>query len=123
MIETYFPVVFAFTVAILLAFGLGLAGSLLGPKHPSASKSEPFECGVPNTGTIGERYSVRFFLTAVLFLLFDVEAVFLFPWATVFREFVKNGFGFFLFFEMTFFLGILLLGWFYVWKKGALKWE
>ena len=106
-----------------------LAGILLGintllaPRQPSAVKAEPYECGIPSEGTDLNRHPVKFFLTAVLFLLFDIEAVFLFPWAVVFREFNEMGAGLFLLGEMAFFLAILVLGFVYIWKKGALKWE
>jgi len=123
MFESYFPILLATGFALILATVTQLLGSLIGPSKPSLVKGEPFECGIPTEGAAGNRYSVRFFLVAALFLLFDVEAVFLFPWATVFLEYVQSGYGLFIFFEMAFFLFILLLGWFYVWKKGALKWE
>jgi len=123
MLETYVPVFMAFITAILLAaFLLGL-GSVLGPRKPSKVKGEPFECGIPSKGTLGERYSVGFFLVALIFLIFDVEVVFLFPWASVFREFVDNGHGYYILGTMGVFLFFLILGLFYDWKKGGLKWE
>jgi NADH-quinone oxidoreductase subunit A len=78
----------------------------------------PFESGIESVGDTRHRFSVRFFLVALLFIIFDIEAVFIFPWAVLFREL-----GLFGFIEMTIFLGILLLGLFYIWKKGALEWE
>lgn len=123
MIYTYFPVGLAFAVALVIGLSMVGISSLLSKSSPNAVKGEPFECGIPSNGTFGERYSVRFFLTSVLFLLFDVEAVFLFPWASVFKGFLDQGQGLFLLVEMGFFLAILALGLVYVVKKGALEWE
>lgn len=92
--------------------------SLGGPKRPTAQKHLAFECGVDPTGSPRRRFGVKFFLVALLFLIFDVETIFIFPWAVIFREL-----GVFGFVEMAVFLFILLLGLFYVWKKGALEWE
>jgi NADH-quinone oxidoreductase subunit A len=85
---------------------------------PSPTKHIPFECGVDPVGTARRRFSVKFFLIALLFLIFDVETIFIFPWAVLFRKL-----GMFGFIEMTIFLFILILGLMYVWKKGALEWE
>lgn len=123
MLNAYAPVLLAFVMAAIVGFTTQALAGLLAPRRPTAIKGQPFECGIPSTGAVGAHYSVRFFLVAVLFLLFDVEAVFLFPWAVVFRDFLKQGAGVFLLVEMSVFLGILLLGLFYVWKKGALRWE
>lgn len=116
-------------VLIILALGLAFSGSflllsaLLGPKRPNASKESPYECGVPPIGEARQRFSVKFFLVAILFILFDVEAVFLFPWAVLFKDFKAAGDGFFLLLEMLFFLAILFLSLIYVWKRKALDWE
>ena len=123
MIETYVPVLLAFFFASLIGFFMLVLGSKIGPRRPNKVKLEPFECGIPSKGMLGERHSIRFFLVAVIFLIFDVEVVFLFPWATVFREFQKNGAGFYIFMSMALFLFFLVLGLFYDWKKGGLKWE
>jgi len=123
MIYTYFPVGLAFAVALVIGLSMVGISSLLSKSNPNAVKGEPFECGIPSHGTLGEHYSVRFFLTSVLFLLFDVEVVFLFPWASVFKGFLDQGQGLFLLAEMGFFLAILALGLVYVVKKGALEWE
>lgn len=117
----YLPVLF------LLLAGLGIGGavlvlsSLIGPKIYHPRKNKPFECGVPPHGDTKRRFSVRFYLVAILFLLFDVEAVFFFPWAVVFKKYLSiNSF---ILFEMGAFVSVLLLGYFYVLKKGALEWE
>lgn len=114
-------------VLILLVLGLVIGGAILamshflGPKLPSKRKNSPFECGVPPVGDARQRFSVRFYLVAILFLLFDVEAIFFFPWAVVFRKYLSiNAF---ILIEMAFFVAILLVGYFYVLRKGALEWE
>ncbi|MBS1963339.1 MAG: NADH-quinone oxidoreductase subunit A [Bdellovibrionales bacterium] len=114
-------------VLILLAVGLAIGGgmiglsSLLGPKIKNVIKDAPFECGVPPLGDTKHRFSVRFYLVAILFLLFDVEAIFFFPFALIYREYLSiNSF---ILLEMGFFVGILLVGYFYILKKGALEWE
>jgi NADH-quinone oxidoreductase subunit A len=112
-------------VAILVSFGIALAvagillgaGALLRPKKPSFIKSEPFECGNPPSGPALGRFSVKFYLTAILFIVFDVEVVFLYPWAVMFRAL-----GLFGFIEMLMFVFVLALGFVYLWRKGALEW-
>lgn len=114
-------------VLLLMAVGLGLGGVIillsgfLGPKIKNKFKEEAFECGVPMHSDANQRFSVRFYLVAILFLLFDVEAIFFFPFALVFREFMSLGS--FLLIEMAVFVGVLLVGYFYILKRGALDWE
>ena len=107
---------------LLLSIGIPLAlvgiASLVAPKRPTPAKGIPFECGMEPVGEARKRFSVKFFLVALLFLIFDVETIFIFPWAVLFRKL-----GLFGFIEMGIFLLILLLGLLYVWKKGALEWE
>jgi NADH-quinone oxidoreductase subunit A len=91
---------------------------LAGPKRPTPKKNTPFESGIEPVGDAHRRFSVKFFLVALLFLVFDVEAVFIFPWAVLFRNL-----GWFGFIEMAIFLIILIIGLYYVWRKGALEWE
>ena len=113
-------------LGILITFILagGIAGvfiflsSVLGPKKPSASKMEPFECGERPFSLPTGKLTIRYYLIAMLFILFDVELVFLFPWAVVYRKLGLYGF-----MEMSLFLGILLVGFIYAWKKGALEWQ
>lgn len=114
-------------VLILMLVGMGLGGVilvasyLLGPKIAHPRKDTPFECGMPPVGDARHRFSVRFYLVAILFLLFDVEAIFFFPWAVVFREYLAiNSF---ILIEMAAFILTLLLGYWYVLRKGALEWE
>jgi NADH-quinone oxidoreductase subunit A len=91
---------------------------LLAPKRPNAEKLSPYECGAPILGSAHQRLPVKFYVVAVLFLLFDIETVFLFPWSVLFRRL-----GLFGLVEMSVFLGVLVLGLVYVWRKGALEWE
>lgn len=108
------------TLVALIAIGLG---ELFGPKKKSEQKSMPYESGMQPYGPGTRRMPVRFYLVAVLFILFDIEVVFLLPWAIVFREFIKEGLGLFILAEMIVFIVILLVGYVYAWKKGALEWE
>src|SRR6201987_5356702 len=95
-----------------------IASYVLGVKKPDPRKLVPYECGVTPIGTARERFSVKFYLVAMLFLLFDIEAVFLFPWAILYRDLKLFGF-----FEMLLFIAAVMAGYVYVWKKGALEWE
>ena len=118
MLENWTPVL----VFLILVTGfavVSLFGSwLLGLKKPRPEKLVPYECGMQPVGTARDRFSVKFYLIAMLFLLFDIEAVFLFPWAVVYRELKLFGF-----FEMLVFIAAILAGYIYIWKKGALEWE
>jgi NADH-quinone oxidoreductase subunit A len=114
----YAPVLILFLLAFAIpVLMLAIAGRT-GPRQSTPRKMEIFECGTDPVGVPRHRYSVKFFLVALLFIIFDIEAVFIYPWAVLFKEL-----GFFGFIEMTVFILILLLGLFYVWKKGALEWE
>ena len=95
-----------------------LLGVWLGPKKFSRVKQEPFECGYPPFETPGDRFGVKFYLIAILFVIFDIDLAFLFPWAVVFRDV-----GALAFYSMLVFIGILAFALWYVWKKGAFQWE
>ena len=117
MIE-YLGIVIFFVLAGTVAGAFVFLGSVLGQKNPSPVKSEPFECGeIPFSLPIGH-VSVKFYLTAILFILFDVELVFVYPWAVVFRGLGAWGLA-----EMVIFLAILMVGFFYAWDNGALDWQ
>ena len=103
------------TLIALIAIGLG---TIFGPKNPSEEKSMPYESGMTPYAEGTRRMPVRFYLIAVLFILFDIEVVFFLPWAITFRQL-----GLFGLFEMIVFIAILLVGYVYAWKKGALEWE
>ena len=114
----YAPLVFLLLLSAAIPVAMIAIASKTGPRRPTTQKDLPFECGVDPVGSPRGRTSVKFFLVALLFLIFDVETIFIFPWAVLFRRL-----GLFGFIEMSIFLSILLLGLFYVWKKGALEWE
>ncbi len=109
---------------VMFIFSAGIAGvmllltSILGPKKPSAVKSEPFECGVEPFDQPKKQFSIKFYLIAMLFILFDVEIVWLFPWAVVLKTLGVSGI-----LGMFSFMAVLVLGFVYAWKKGALEWE
>jgi NADH-quinone oxidoreductase subunit A len=118
MLQEYIPVLVTFGVAgALLAAMIGV-GQLLGPKRITAVKGEAFECGNPPTGSAWGRFSVKFYLTAIVFIVFDVEVVFLYPWAVRFRQL-----GWFGFASMVVFIAVLGIALLYVWRKGALEWD
>jgi NADH-quinone oxidoreductase subunit A len=106
-----------FVATLIAAIAIGL-GELFGPKKQSAVKSEPYESGIPPIGPGTRRMPVRFYLIAVLFILFDIEVIFFLPWAVVFRQLGLFGLA-----EMGVFILILLVGYVYAWKSGALEWE
>ena len=118
MIENYIPI--GIMVVIGIAFGVVMskASEWFGPKHPNDEKLSTYESGMEPVGTARERFSVKFYMVAVLFIIFDVEVVFLYPWAVNFRELGVFGFA-----AMSVFVATLLLGFAYVWKKGALEWD
>ena len=114
----YSAIIFAFIFALGLAAVLLALPKLLSPKVPSEAKSKPFECGLEAFAPPGGQMPVHFYIVAMLFIVFDVELVFLFPWAVTFRET-----GLFGLLEMAVFMGFVILGYWYVWKKRALEWE
>lgn len=118
MFIEYLPVFMMIGVATLVALGMFTAASLAGPSKPSAEKDLPYESGSNTTGANHLKLSVKFYLTAILFVVFDIEAVFLYPWAGLFRDL-----GWFGFVEMLCFLIVLGITLVYAWKKGALEWE
>ncbi|HXF27372.1 MAG TPA: NADH-quinone oxidoreductase subunit A [Bryobacteraceae bacterium] len=116
--QVYFPVIVQIVIAIAVAGGLLAASMLLGKKVRDRVKDSPYECGIIPTGDARQRFSVKFYLVAIVFILFDIEAVFLYPWAVVYRDLKL-----FAFFEMLVFVALVLAGFFFVWKKGALDWS
>jgi NADH-quinone oxidoreductase subunit A len=113
----YLPLLLQLLVAFALAGGMVLLSTLVGRHRYTRAKFQPYECGMPPIGDARERFSVKFYMVAMLFILFDVEAVFLYPWAILLRELKMFGF-----WEMLVYIGIVLVGLFYVWKKGVLEW-
>jgi NADH-quinone oxidoreductase subunit A len=117
-LDSYAPLLIHLLVAMGLAGALVAVSSLVGWRRPSREKQQPYECGITPTGDAREPFSVKFYLVAMVFILFDVEAIFLYPWAYIFRE--LRWFGFV---EMLLYIAILLAGYIYLWKKGALDWN
>ncbi len=118
MLSQYVGILFMLGVAVLFAvFAVGIS-HLLGPKRTHPVKASPYECGMITLGPTHETIPIKYYIVAMLFLVFDLEVVYMYPWATVFR-----GLGGFAFVEMMVFIFILLVGFIYVWKKGALEWE
>ncbi|HXN23614.1 MAG TPA: NADH-quinone oxidoreductase subunit A [Candidatus Dormibacteraeota bacterium] len=117
-LESYAPLLIHLLVAMGLAGALVAVSSLVGWRRPSREKQQAYECGMNPTGDARAPFSVKFYLVAMVFILFDVEAIFLYPWAYIFRE--LRWFGFL---EMLLYIAILLVGYIYLWKKGALDWN
>jgi len=118
MFELYLPMFIMFAVAAVICGAMFALGALLGPKNPTAEKLTPFECGNDTEGGRGIKLSVKFYMTAILFVVFDVEVVFIYPWAALFK-----GLGWLGFATMFAFVGGLIIALVYCWKKGALEWE
>ncbi len=118
MLTEYLPIAVLLVISTLLAVVVVVIGHLFGPRRPTQRKSAPYESGMTPFGPGTRRMPVRFYLIAVLFILFDIEVVFFLPWAIVFRSL-----GVFGLIEMVIFVLILLVGYIYAWKKGALEWE
>jgi len=126
MPDNYFARYLLFLIHILMAGGIAAAivllSWLIGQRKPTRAKLSPYECGMTPVGDSRQRFSVKFYLVAMLFILFDVEAVFIYPWAVILRELKAMGQGLFGLMEMLVYIGIFLVGFFYVWKKGVLDW-
>ena len=116
--DVYFPVLIQALVAMALAAGLLTVSYLLGKRVRNRVKDMPYESGIVPTGDARHRFSVKFYLVGMLFILFDIEAIFLYPWAVVYRDLLMFGFV-----EMLIFVVLILSGFFYIWKKGALDWS
>jgi NADH-quinone oxidoreductase subunit A len=115
--ELYFPVLAQGVLALVLAATLIIISYALGKKVKNRVKDMPYESGIVPTGDARGRFSVKFYLVAMLFIVFDIEAIFLYPWAVVYRDLKMFGF-----LEMLVFVVLILSGFFYIWKKGALDW-
>ena len=117
-IDQYLPVLLFILVGVAVGIAPQAIGFLLGPNRPDAAKNSPYECGFEAFEDARMKFDVRYYLVAILFILFDLEIAFLFPWAIVLQDL-----GWFGFWAMMLFLGILVVGFIYEWKKGALDWE
>jgi NADH-quinone oxidoreductase subunit A len=115
--ETWFPVLLQSVLAMVIAAALVTLSFAVGKRLKNKVKDMPYECGISPTGDAQHRFSVRFYLVAMLFILFDIEAIFLYPWAVVFKQLKMFGF-----LEMLTFVVLILAGFFFIWKKGVLDW-
>ena len=118
LIENYLPILIFIAVGIFMGIAPMVAGFVLGPRRPDSEKTSPYECGFEAFEDSRMKFDVRYYLVAILFIIFDLEIAFLFPWAIVLDEIGSFGF-----MAMMLFLGILVVGFIYEWKKGALEWE
>ena len=118
MLEAYFPILLFIVIALVFGGLMVAAGAVLGPHHPDSEKLSPYECGFEAFEDARMKFDVRYYLVAILFILFDLEIAFLFPWAVTLKEI--GGLGFW---SMMIFLAILVVGFVYEWMKGALEWE
>lgn len=118
MLENYLPIFIFMIIGGLLGLAVPLIGYILGPKRPDPAKDSPYECGFAPFTDSRLPFDVRYYLVAILFIIFDLETAFLVPWAVVFRKT-----GWFGMISMAIFLGLLTIGFIYEWKKGALEWE
>jgi NADH-quinone oxidoreductase subunit A len=118
MLSDYAPILVFLVVVLGFAVGAQALSAVLGPRRPSAAKDLPYESGIVPRESARRRFSVSFYVTAMLFIVFDVESIFLFPWATIVRQLKVFGIV-----EVGIFIGTLLVGLLYVWRKGALRWD
>jgi NADH-quinone oxidoreductase subunit A len=118
VLENYLPVLIFVIIGVLIGVVAPALGYFLGPRRPGVEKDSPYECGFEPFESARMKFDVRYYLVAILFIIFDLEIAFLFPWAVVLGEI--GGFGLV---AMTIFLGLLVVGFIYEWKKGALEWE
>ncbi len=123
MLATYIPIAIIIILSIIFGFLIVAIGHLFGPRRKTERKLMPYESGMTPIGPGTRRVPIRFYLVAVLFILFDIEIIFIIPWAVILKEFVKLKIGVFALIEMIAFILILLIGLVYAWKKGALEWE
>lgn len=114
----YIPVLITLIIGAVIVGAMTNLNRLLGPRRPSDIKGEAFECGNDPSGSAWGRFSIKFYMVAILFIVFDVEVVFMYPWAVIYREL-----GWFGFVEMMIFVAILTVGYLYAWRKGALEWR
>ena len=123
MLTDYLPILVMFAVAVVVAVGVILIAHLLGTRRPSAAKLAPYESGVTPIGMAWRRFPVKFYVTAMLFVIFDIEIIFFFPWAVIMQDMKNAGLAWFAVAEMGVFAAFLLLGYAYIIRKGALQWD
>lgn len=118
MLKQYLPIIMMMAVGVLFGVVMGKMNELIGPKRPTDEKQTTYESGMEPIRTARERFSVKFYMVAMLFIVFDIEVVFLYPWAVSYMKLGVTGF-----ITMFVFIAVLLVGYVYVWKKGALEWD
>ena len=118
MLINYLPILILVTIATLFAIGTVIMSTLIGKRKPSAEKLSPYECGVEPIGSARDRFSIKFYVIAMVFIIFDIELVFLYPWAVIFKSLKMFGF-----IEMGVFILILAFCYVYIWKRGGFEWD
>ena len=121
MLKSYLPALIFILLGLITGGAFVFLNKLLGPSRPGKVKSDPYECGLPSDVQQNFRFGISFYLVAMLFILFDIEAAFLYPWAVTFRDFAASKW--FVLGEMGVFLAILISGYLYLWWRGALQWD
>ena len=122
-LSPYLPVLVLLILAGVMCVAIAVLATKLGPRRVFPIKETAFECGSPSTGDPHARHSVHFYLVALLFIVFDIESVFIYPWGSLLRDFNGEGLGWFAYVEMLSFMATLAVGLLYVWRKGALEWK
>ena len=123
-LSDYLPILLMFVVAIGFAAGNVVLSQLVGQRKSTRTKLMPYECGIDPVGSARERFSVKFYMIAMVFILFDIELIFLIPWAVVFKKLtLEDGLGRLAYVEMMLFVVLLLIGYIYIWKKGLFEWS
>lgn len=119
--QNYIPLLVLMIVATLIPLAILVITNILGPKKPSERKLSVYESGMPPVGDAHPKFSIKFYIIGMLFILFDIEIVFMYPWAVIYKQWISTSV--FILIEGLVFVGILLVGYIYAWKKGALDWE
>ena len=122
MIEQYIPLLLALAVALIFGFALVMSSTLIGPQRPNREKTSTYESGMKPVGTTNQRISIKYYLVAMFFIIFDLEVIFIYPWAVQFKK-LFGEYGISVFFSMFIFLVVLELGYLYAYKKGGFKWD
>ncbi|MBX7152375.1 NADH-quinone oxidoreductase subunit A [bacterium] len=119
--ENYFPILALMIIATIIPLAILVITHILGPRKPSERKLSVYESGMPPVGDAHPKFSIKFYIIGMLFILFDIEIVFMYPWAVIYKKWVSTSS--FILIEGLVFIAILLVGYAYAWKKGALEWE
>ncbi len=122
MIETYIPILIVLAIGVVIAFATVMSSVIFGPQRPNKEKNSTYESGMKPVGTTQERISLKYYLVAMMFIIFDLEVIFIYPWAVQFKRLFSE-FGISVFYSMLVFLIVLELGYLYVYKKGGFKWD